>query len=557
MSRAALIATVTLAWGALAPGLALADSNSPEKGQKRVEEEYLRKINFACGTQISLNYDGASLRKNNKDIGWDQTDGENECNEPLRYIHYACKTDAGKAAVKAARIGWVVCMGTPGKVGSLKVQGGTITVERAFEEDKPYERSRKQFEQALKIQLPLSGVEDPYYDSAWRDLRSQPNPVTDTKNYCQVNDKKIDFQDGSHDTLFHHKEDAKVKCWKNGELVTDLTFAKGRRSGFYTYLRDRTARRESLRDEKRHGEQKELEDGKLKSLAQYADGEEVWRKTYHPSGKLATYSRKLQKGRARLDVKEDGKITSLDCGPELKDDGELKKLCGFQGAVTTSIYDGTGKVSRIVTYKDGVIAKEAAGDSAYARGSEVAYKDGKKHGTERLMGRNGKLASIITWSDGVQDGKEQRYSEDGQKVVEESLWKKGELTQRTELFLNGNPKLRETFDGKDKLARTRYWDTGKVAEEGRYLRSSRGYGSGWAEEGVHKRYYESGKPESETSFVAGKRDGAHKSWWESGLPREEESWKAGTKTKAKAWDKDGKLVLDEEYEADGSRKLKR
>ena len=62
----------------------------------------LPKVVAACGLPLTFAIDGESLRKNNKDIGHDQTDGANECNEPLRLLWYACKTDAGKAAVKAA-----------------------------------------------------------------------------------------------------------------------------------------------------------------------------------------------------------------------------------------------------------------------------------------------------------------------------------------------------------------------------------------------------------------------------------------------------------------------
>ena len=153
--------------------------NEPEKAQQRAEQEVLPKLVAACGAPLSLSYDGESLRKNNKDISGDQTDGENQCNEPLRYIWYACKTDAGRAAIKAARISKVVCKGVPGSVGSLGVSAGTVTVGRAFEESQPYLRSRKQFEAAVHVHLALV-ADDPYADEAWHDLASQPNPVTST-----------------------------------------------------------------------------------------------------------------------------------------------------------------------------------------------------------------------------------------------------------------------------------------------------------------------------------------------------------------------------------------
>jgi hypothetical protein len=64
--------------------------NEPENAQRRVEEDVLPKIVFACGFPLSITYDGASLRKNNQDIARDQTDGRSQCDDPLRYIWYAC-----------------------------------------------------------------------------------------------------------------------------------------------------------------------------------------------------------------------------------------------------------------------------------------------------------------------------------------------------------------------------------------------------------------------------------------------------------------------------------
>src|SRR5262245_13882990 len=235
-----------------APALA---GNEPEKRQRRVEEDILPKLVLACGVPLSMTYDGDSLRKNNKDIGYDQTDGSNQCEEPLRYLWYACKTEAGKAAVKAARIAKVACKGVAGATGSLTLSGGTLTVGRAFEEGKPYLRSRKQFESLLKITLKLPS-DDPYPDEAWRALASEPNPVTSTTTYCLVNGGKVAFDQNVGDPFFGRKQDAKIKCWKDGEIVIDLDIRQGRKTGFATSFDSRSTRRVSYRDDKRHGEEK-------------------------------------------------------------------------------------------------------------------------------------------------------------------------------------------------------------------------------------------------------------------------------------------------------------
>jgi len=540
-----------------APALA---GNEPENGARRTEEDVLPKVVAACGVPLSFAVDGESLRKNNKDIGYDQTDGANECNEPLRYLWYVCKTDAGKAAVRAAHIAKVACKGAPGDVGSLALASGTLTVGRAFEESKPYLRSRKQFESLLKVTLGLAS-DDPYQDEAWHALASQPNPVTSTTTYCLVGGDKVTYDENVYDPLCRRKQDGQVRCWKDGEVVIDLRIDQGRKTGFVTQRTTRGSRRVAYRDNKQHGEERTFENGKLTSLAFFENGERVWRKELRPDGRVASYTRKFPGGSAEIATKEDGHVTRLQCVPAAKDDPEVGKPCGFDGPATTSIYDGTGKVSRVLTFKDGALQKEGAGTSAYAARSEVAFKDGKKQGEERVLRADGKLASTIGWDKGVKEGKEISYADDGKKVVKEIVWKAGEMAQVHEWYLNGNLKLEESYRGpKDKRVKE-YWDSGKTEREGELvICETHDYGftfRDWCEEGVQKSYFEDGTPEYEASFHLGKQQGPSKTWWESGKLASVEDWADGRPTRAKRWNKDGKLLSDDEFEADGSRKIKR
>lgn len=48
----------------------------------RTKDEVLLKLNLLSGSSLTLRDDGDSLRTHNKHIGWDQTDGDLECNEP-------------------------------------------------------------------------------------------------------------------------------------------------------------------------------------------------------------------------------------------------------------------------------------------------------------------------------------------------------------------------------------------------------------------------------------------------------------------------------------------
>jgi len=550
-----VFACVTLTFRLAAPLAAIA-GNEPERRQKRVEADILPKLVGGCGGPLAMTYDGESLRKNNKDIGDDQTDGARQCEEPLRYLWYACKTGPGKAAVKAAHIAKVACKGVAGATGSLTLANGTLTVGRAFEESKPYLRSRQQFEALLGIRLELA-ADDPYYDEAWHAVPDDPNPVTSTTTYCLVNGGKVAFDPNVYDPFVHRKQDARVKCWKDGEAVIDLDIRQGHKNGILTSFDGKNSWRVAYRDDKKHGEERRFENGALTWAAEYDGGTRVWQRELYPSGKLKSYTRRFADGTGELSLKEDGKVYRLSCAPGAKDDKELRKPCGFAGAATTSIYDGTGQVSRVDTWKDGVLQKQGAGTSDYASRSEVAFKDGKKHGEERVLAKDGRLASVINWKSGVKDGKELQYAEDGKRVVKETLWNAGEIKQVTKRYLNGNPKLTESYESPRRKMVKEFWDTGKVSQEGAFVACEAGSYEPWCEDGVQRSFYEDGAKQAEMTYRLGKRHGAHLKWWPDGKPETVAEYADDRMTRAKVWNKDGKLVSDDEFEADGSRKIKR
>jgi hypothetical protein len=248
--------SLVLALGA--PALA---GNEPENGARRTEEDVLPRVVAAWGVPLSFTVDGESLRKSNKDIGTTRPTERTSATSRSATSGNACKS-----AVRAAHIAKVACKGLPGNVGSLTLtSGGALTVGRAYQETKPYLRSRKQFESLVKVTLGLAS-DDPYQDEA-------------------------------------------------------------------------------------------------------------------------SYTHKYPGGSAELTTKEDGRVRRLQCVPAAKDDPKVRKPCGFDGPATTSIYDGTGKVSRVLTFKDGALQKEGAGTSDSVARSEVSFKDGKKQGDERVLRR--------------------------------------------------------------------------------------------------------------------------------------------------------------------------
>lgn len=134
-------------------------------------------------------------------------------------------------------------------------------------------------------------------------------------------------------------------------------------------------------------------------------------------------------------------------------------------------------------------------------------------------------------------------------------WKAGELRQRTERYLNGNPKRVETFDGNNGRQQ-HFWDNGQPRGDSPVVRCGQ-TGHQSCENGLVKLYFEDGTPRAGTSFRVGKAHGVHKRWCENGKPERVEEYADGKLLKSQRWDKDGKQLADNEYEADGSRKLKR
>jgi len=331
-----------------------------------------------------------------------------------------------------------------------------------------------------------------------------------------------------------------------------------RRTGFLTRYDLKKTHRITYRDGKEHGEHKTIENGKVKSIdvvrqwpAGLAEGvlsERCSRSTCASLRTAPTSSRCTKMARS----------TTCAAHRARKDDPELRKLCGFAGAVTTSIYDGTGKVNRVQTWKDGGDSEGECGDQRLwrAQRSCVQGRQEKRRGAD--LGPAGKLASTITWDRGIKDGKEIVYADDGKKVAKEMLWKAGELKQLTEFYLNGNPKLKENYDGPKKKQSKTFWDHRSYSGEGEFVVCDNDGYRDWCEGGrasvlFRERCTGAG---DELSAAATGRD------WQELVGRTASRRRSNPSptirlTKAKRWERGWQLVSDEEFEADGSRKIKR
>jgi hypothetical protein len=162
------VALVGCGFLAVAPSAEGGPGSALERAQARARRDLVPKVARACGRPLTMTYDVESLRRNNLDIRLDQSSGEAECNEPLRYLWYACQTPAGKAAVKAARISRVVCQGVSEPEGSIAVVRGTLVVGRSAEERRGFVRSRGQFEAMFEVPVNVS-TPDPADDHDWND----------------------------------------------------------------------------------------------------------------------------------------------------------------------------------------------------------------------------------------------------------------------------------------------------------------------------------------------------------------------------------------------------
>ncbi len=521
--------------------------------------DYMPKLGPACGREIGLDVDVPSLKKSIKQIGSDHTwkpaqiTGRDECGNAARLLWRACRTPAGLAAVKAAKISRIWCRGTSAAVGSLTIQSGTLTVDWADQEPKFWERSIKQLEGALNIELTFGKMEEnPQFDDAWDKLAAQPNPVASTSDYCVIKGARVELTEQVPDT-------GTMKCWKDGKVVTDLVSKGGRKTGFWTWHRDNLVLRQTFVDGQQTAETRTT-DGVLNEVATFEKDDRLTDKELYPDGKLKKYSHKLPNGYLDVELTAEGNILRLGCLPGARDDEEMAAYCGFKGTVTQSIYDRSGKVAKRVSYSNGVMQGEKLGDSEYARGSDVGYKDGQKEGEERVLAPGGKLERVTMWTGGRRDGVEKLYDDSGKKVVTVNTWQADKLQRHTDFFLNGRPKAEEVFGGEASKSLKRFFDSGKLWEEGSLVGCQQNmftkrYDS-WCKNGSYKTYYESGTRQAEETYAAGKRQGETKRWWENGKRAAVEEYDQDKLIKAQAWDKDGKQTKDDEYEADGSRKVK-
>ena len=377
-----------------------------------------------------------------------------------------------------------------------------------------------------------------------------------------VNGNKEAFDEHIYSKYVLRKEDAKIKCWQDKVVAIDLKLRKGKKNGLITtYFHDAKNGFEQANyyNDKLDGDRLRFEGATLVSHAWYRDGQQTWKKEFFATGQLKSYSRKFARGIGDISLDETGRIYRLDCNPDAKIDAILRRPCGFYRPATLEIYDGTKQVNRIETWENGVRTRVQPGTSKYSAKSVVEFLNGKKHGEEKILQSNGKLASSITWNRGVKNGIERAYAEDGERVVTETIWKNGNIVQSIEYYLNGKPKVFDNYLDQNERYSISYFDSGATASEVKEVLCMYDFGHTsyelWCGEGAMKTYYESGVLASWIEYRQGKLHGKSTYWDQKGKRTQLEEFVDGVPTREMRWDKDGKLQFDRSYEPDFSRKL--
>lgn len=209
-----------------------------------------------------------------------------------------------------------------------------------------------------------------------------------------------------------------------------------------------------------HGNYRHFKENKLLEECRYKEGNrDGLYKRYYGDGQT------VQSERTFIDGKRDGKWT--------------EHLSGNAGDVT-----------RISFYKNGL--PDGQWSETWKDGkprSKSSYKDGKKEGVWIRYGKGGKPEKSTTYKNDEKNGEEITYFTDG-TPEKSSNYLNGKLNGVTKEFYFGSGQCKSEYtfkNGKREGVYKRYFDTGKLREEGRCEADSEVY---------RKEYYANGKLKS-------------------------------------------------------------
>lgn len=243
---------------------------------------------------------------------------------------------------------------------------------------------------------------------------------------------------------------------------------------------------------------------------------------FYPSGKIRTITITRGTSTEQRDYYENGRLQSEQFRRNGERDGDYKQYTS-QGKLSYSctysagLKEGKeiacfpdGSVRKLSTYKivkDGAPSSLLDGEQKeYKNPGQLSYsyhyKDNKKHGLCEEWFDDGKKKNSVEYAGGYRKGKCYYWAYNGRLTFD------GQMDTATVRKSNGSLAVEEVKTG---YCRSFSNATGLVTEEGLYQKGKR--------EGLHKKYYETGKTESEIVYHDDLVAGKVMQWYKNGQLR--------------------------------------
>ena len=353
-------------------------------------------------------------------------------------------------------------------------------------------------------------------------------------------------------------KDGREVCTHEGKTISETTWRKGERQGPGWYTDYNNQKLEvHWKGETVDGPVKVFDrTGALECTMTVVNGKtegvvrELW-----PGGQLkrATLFKAGEEAGPKLELLQDGKVVELTCG-EASFTPEDRKPCGFEGGISTvQFFHGDGRERKyLARYQKGrLLEEETVDDQGH---SMVRKHDGERVSVTRQFDNGQTYRSYSTVKDNL-DGDFKEWNRDG-RLVEASRYEKDRIVSRTRYYLNGKTKQELTVDPKTgAISAKEFYDTGTPKQTGTYQPCRNDRCLDWpTPDGTVREFAEDGHLERESQFVAGTLEGVRRVFHKNGKPASEETYAQGRARKLRCWASDGRVVFEEEYFEDGSRK---
>lgn len=325
----------------------------------------------------------------------------------------------------------------------------------------------------------------------------------------------------------------------DGRLQREQELRDGRFVGRRVFHERDGGRREGNVNERGNSDGLQREywpDGSLKREETAADGSPVGvARAYHPGGKPAriVHHAARQDGENAIEFNPAGQVTRLACAPVNRLE-ETREACGFGGVRETPLHNARGEVvgrdtwdqgrlKRRVTLRDGRMTTSM--DIEERRRIERSYHpDGSTPRQERdfALETDGRPRA-------AREGVDREFAASG-KLVREVRWSAGLAVEEREWFQNGSRRSETLRPVGAATAQVRqFWDNDRPRlEEERANLGARGLGP-----------------------VVGRQ----RAFREDGGLAEESDWNPrGFRERRREYDAQGRLMREDEYFEDGSRK---